>query len=245
MRLHKVPSEPVTAQHTKQCSTNENCQQWSGTAHISKSLFEVNYCRISVIKVFEIYLQWSCNSSNSLHQLQGKGSLSKQKNAWKKSILHVVKNLTLIFTIFLNANGVSTHNCKFLSLTKTRSTKLHKWDASLQDARTLRCNLKIVKINDRFLNVNSYARKHITRSLFPNTQAQDSTNCFSFQNISDFLPITLVSTLIVSHCYPELSSSKLFPQHLNLRYREGYQGNLETNCNQVETTTFLLPISHW
>ncbi|KAF2979651.1 hypothetical protein EK904_003006 [Melospiza melodia maxima] len=28
-----------------------------------------------------------------------------------------------------------------------------------------------------------------------------------------------------------LSTSNLFPQHLSLRYREGYQGNLETNYN--------------
>lgn len=40
-----------------------------------QSLFEANYCRVSVIKVFEIYLQWPCNSSNSLHQLQGKRNL--------------------------------------------------------------------------------------------------------------------------------------------------------------------------
>lgn len=61
-----------------------------------QSLFEVNYCRITVIKVFEIYLQWPCISSNSLYQLQGKRSLSKQKNAWKRSLLYVVKKLTLI-----------------------------------------------------------------------------------------------------------------------------------------------------
>lgn len=156
MLLHKVPTKPITVLHSTLNSVALMTAVSSGLVQLPfllnlslQSLFEVNYCGISVIKVFEIYLQWPCNSSNSLHQLQGKRSLSKQKTAWKRSILHVVKKLTLISfsQLFFNANGVSTHNCKFVSL--TRSIKLHKWHASLQGARTLRCRLRNVKITDK------------------------------------------------------------------------------------------------
>lgn len=156
MPLHKVPTKPITALHSTLNSVALMTAVSSGLVQLPfllnlslHSLFEVNYCGILVIKLFEIYLQWPCNSSNSLHQLQGKRSLSRQKTAWKRSILRVVKKLTIISfsQLFLNTNGVSTHNCEFVSL--TRSSKLHKWDASLQGVRNLRCNLRSVKINDK------------------------------------------------------------------------------------------------
>lgn len=101
MPLHKVPTKPITALHSRLNSVALMAAVSSGLVQLTfllalslQSLFEVNCCGISVIKVFEIYLQWPCNSSNSLHK-EGEASANK-KNAWRRNILHLVKKLTFI-----------------------------------------------------------------------------------------------------------------------------------------------------